>query len=147
MISNGADVNIKDNNGETPLHLAAGSWTLGATSPHMRLPIVQELISSGAQVNIENKYGQKPFHKALVGGYPEIVDYFIDRLILINTGNKNSIAGIITKNENGIKRKISDVVRSNNLRSRRVNEWPFTTRLRIDVAVFTSNHNNFNPVQ
>ena len=50
LIKCGADVNVKDNNGNTPLHFAQTK------------EIAENLIKYGANVNARNKQGETPLH-------------------------------------------------------------------------------------
>ena len=57
LIKNGADVNEKNEDGDTPAHL----WHLMARVPKMNL-----LIRSGANLNIKNKDGHNVLHKQVI---------------------------------------------------------------------------------
>jgi ankyrin repeat protein len=52
LIENGAEVNIKNTDGETPIHEA------------YNMEIAELLINNGADVNVKDKYGRTPLHKA-----------------------------------------------------------------------------------
>ena len=56
LLGHGAEVNIKNNNGETPIYFAISS---------KRLENVVLLIKNGAYVNIKNNEGVSPLHVAV----------------------------------------------------------------------------------
>jgi ankyrin repeat protein len=73
LMDNGANVNAKDNSGQTPLH---------RTSKYQHWDVSPLLIKNGADVNARDNYGATPLHLAtecFVGG----VDY---ALLLIKNG-------------------------------------------------------------
>jgi ankyrin repeat protein len=53
LVDHGADVNAKNENGETPLHYAASNG---------HLPIVQYLVQHGANMNIGTWKGETPLY-------------------------------------------------------------------------------------
>lgn len=64
LIRAGADVNVKNNFGRTPLHAAAESGHLGC---------LRELIAAGADVNAKDDNDFTPLHKAAGKGHDECV--------------------------------------------------------------------------
>jgi len=66
LIEFGADPNVQNFNGETPLHLAALN---GNNS------MVAFLIENGANVNAKNVEGSSPLHMAISAGHLEVVSY------------------------------------------------------------------------
>ena len=58
------DVNLCDDSGRTPLHLAAEDEAL--------LPVVHELLVLGADVNLPNAHGNTPLHRAAKHGHVQI---------------------------------------------------------------------------
>lgn len=66
LIQKGANVNLSDSNGWTPLFVAAASG-------HSK--IVQLLIKSGADVNLKNNLGLAPLHGAAEFG--KSIDYTV----------------------------------------------------------------------
>lgn len=60
------DVNAKQKNGWTPLHL---------TAYYGHLPAVKELISNGADVNPLNQYRHTPLHYSITRNYTNTADY------------------------------------------------------------------------
>ena len=61
----GTDVNVKDNIGLTPLHMAAGDG---------RKEVAELLIAKGAEVNVKNKYSKTPLDWAIDFKHTEIAD-------------------------------------------------------------------------
>ena len=61
----GADVNVKDTIGLTPLHMAAGDG---------RKEVAELLIAKGAEVNMKNKYSKTPLDWAIDFKHTEIAD-------------------------------------------------------------------------
>jgi|ETN07SMinimDraft_1059922.scaffolds.fasta_scaffold27627_4 ankyrin repeat protein len=67
-LSRGADVNAKDKDGFTPLHLAANKG---------HKEIVKLLIAEGADVNAKDDGGRTPLHGTAYWGRKEIVELLI----------------------------------------------------------------------
>ena len=61
----GTDVNVKDNIGLTPLHMAAGD---------ARKEVAELLIAKGAEVNVKNKYSKTPLDWAIDFKHTELAD-------------------------------------------------------------------------
>jgi ankyrin repeat protein len=68
LIAQGADVNIKDNSGDSPLHYAAA---YGYTN------IAKELIAHGVKINIRNNLGDTPLHTAVFWGHKDTIEFFL----------------------------------------------------------------------
>ena len=64
MINSGAEVDAKDNNGLTPLHVAAKEREFFHGGQVELLEIFKLLINSGAQFDIKNNDGKTPFDLA-----------------------------------------------------------------------------------
>ena len=67
LIDNGANVDAKDNDDWTPLHIAVNKTT----------DIVKVLLENGAQIDTKNKDGDTPLHIASYNGQLEIVKLLI----------------------------------------------------------------------
>ncbi len=81
MISKGADINVKDNNDWSLIHLVSGKG---------HLEIVKYLILSGVYINVKNSYyGYTPLCKASEKGRLEVVKYLISVGAYINVKNNS----------------------------------------------------------
>jgi ankyrin repeat protein len=72
LLAQGADVNTKDNDGNSPLHLAVGYFNSYLSNPNL-IDVINLLVNKGADVNIKNKRGQSPLDIALQKSNQEIV--------------------------------------------------------------------------
>jgi len=68
LLKEGADPNVRDEEGRTPLHHAVKD---------NRLDIVKLLVESGADVNAPDNYGLTPLHYAVHCGYEKLVDFLL----------------------------------------------------------------------
>lgn len=68
LIEAGSNVNMQDNNGETPLMIAANDW-------FATIDIVQTLIDAGVNLNFQNNKNQTAYDLALDNGNQEIAEY------------------------------------------------------------------------
>ena len=73
-----ADVNVKDENGHTPLHDAIAE---GHTDT------ADLLLHQGADINVQDKYGNTPLHDAIRKGYKDTADLLIRGGANINVKN------------------------------------------------------------
>ena len=114
LINGGADVNIQDNDGDSPLLDAFkvnivnlniirllvetpninvnivdrnGRTALHLASGNGLTPVVQLLIDAGADLNKEDDGNRTPLHYASLEGYIEIVQYLIDAGADVNKGD------------------------------------------------------------
>lgn len=69
-LSNGVDINTKNEKGEIPLHLACTNGSL---------PLVQFLVNNGADVNASNYDGYTPLYLACVENRQEIAQFLFER--------------------------------------------------------------------
>lgn len=75
LLAKGANPNARNNNGDTPLHLAASanSFTL-----------VKLLVSKGADVNAKGQYGSTALHSAAFYGNKEMAEFLISKGANVN---------------------------------------------------------------
>ena len=70
LVNSGANVNVTDNEGSTPLHAAARSGYRD---------IAELLLESGASLDVRNKIQQTPLHVACGNGRLDVSRFLIDR--------------------------------------------------------------------
>ncbi|XP_008486370.3 putative ankyrin repeat domain-containing protein 31, partial [Diaphorina citri] len=82
-ISEGGDVNYKDDHSKTPLHKAAEKG---------HLDIVKKLIESKADINSKDDQGETPLHKAAYYGHLDVVEQLMEKGANVNSkDNKGQI--------------------------------------------------------
>ncbi len=76
----GASLNVKDNDGNFPIHSAAKSGNV---------EIINLLINAGASPNVKNNDGNFPIHSVAKSGNVEIINLLINARASLNVKNKN----------------------------------------------------------
>ena len=84
LLANQADVNARNNNGDTPLHLAAAGGATknrvpSATQPSASLDLVELLLTNKADVNARNEIGVTALWIAASKGKAEVVELLLDK--------------------------------------------------------------------
>ncbi len=80
LISNGADINLEDNNVWAPLHYASMCGNL---------EVVKYLINKESDINEKNNKGNTPLHYASSEGQLELVKYLINKGADIHAKNND----------------------------------------------------------
>ena len=68
LLDRGADIDVKNNNGDTPIHEAAVN---GNTD------IVKLLLERGAAIDVKTDFGNTPIHLAAVNGKTDTVKFLL----------------------------------------------------------------------
>ena len=69
LLSSGADLNLKDHFGLSPLHYSALKW---------HLDCLRELINASADIHAKNQRGDIPLHIAISSGYLDCVQSLLE---------------------------------------------------------------------
>lgn len=84
ILGEGADVNQVDEQGSTPLHIAAAQGIFlnfrkpkSLTFRSAHFDCVKMLLEKGATVNALNKQAQTPLHVALLSGATEVIRFLL----------------------------------------------------------------------
>ncbi|KAJ1478836.1 ankyrin repeat-containing domain protein [Baffinella frigidus] len=80
LLDQGADINVKDTDGETPLHIAVEAGNDG---------FVQTLLSMGADVHVTTELGDTALHLATRGGCCEAVQMLLDNCADLRAKNSS----------------------------------------------------------
>ncbi|MHC4540586.1 MAG: ankyrin repeat domain-containing protein [Planctomycetota bacterium] len=92
LISEGADVNVGDKRGETPLHYAA---------QRRYRHVAKLLIADGAQINASSNSGETPLHCATRWGYSDVVELLIANGANVNLPTKHGSNALAIAKEMG----------------------------------------------
>jgi len=87
LISNGAQVDIKNEYAFTPLHTA---------SLYGHLDCVKLLLSKGALMSVKNDRMDTPFHYACIHGHVEVVEFLISCGSFTNIKNEEGNTRVAT---------------------------------------------------
>ncbi|MCP5369897.1 MAG: ankyrin repeat domain-containing protein [Rickettsiaceae bacterium] len=107
LLNKGADPTIKNNGGNTPLHLASLCGNK---------KIVDLLIDKEVDLNIQNTDGNTPLHLASLLGYKEVVDLLLNNRADPTIKNKDGntalhvAVSMRTKVKQGVKQEIVDLL-------------------------------------
>ena len=80
FIDKGADVNVKNNDGNTALHEAARFGYL---------EIASKLLDKGADVNVKNSDGFTPLHSASASGFVKVAELLIEKGANVNAKSRD----------------------------------------------------------
>ena len=80
LLASGADPNARDNDGNTPLHLA---------SRNGHVEVAEMLLDLGVDPNARNNYNTIPLHFASQGGHLKLVQMLLDRCADVNVRDEN----------------------------------------------------------
>jgi ankyrin repeat protein len=89
-LDRGADTNIKNNDGDTPLLQAVNGCPLG------RLEVVQVLLDGGADNTVQNNNGISPLQFAARNGHLEFDQVLLERGADINVRNNDEDTPLIS---------------------------------------------------
>lgn len=120
LLENGADVNLCNKYGESPLHLAcenehdstlqlllSDTADIRSCPPHLGSEngeddTIQLLLSYGADINLFSEYGHSPFHIACANGRDNIVRLLLETdASIINLQSKFGVSPLNVAQENG----------------------------------------------
>jgi len=96
LISQGLDVNVKDDSGWTPLHHASQQGHVDACAL---------LIAKGADVNAKDAQDWRPLHRAAAGGHIDVARLLLDHGARVDAWNKWSetpLRSAIPNNQKGV---------------------------------------------
>ena len=87
LIEKGADIEAKDEDGNTPLNRRAIFCVRDNIPAQPEIDIAKYLIDMGAQIETKNFLGETPLHTAAECNFAQMVKYLIERGAQVNTRN------------------------------------------------------------
>jgi hypothetical protein len=115
------DINVKDENGNTPFHIAV---------KNRNMPIIEYLIQNGADINVADKYGNTALHHAVLGGSLPIIEYLLNNAADKNAKNIYGNTPII-----GIGRRFNELTQEFTKRSWNNNEKEYLDQ-EVNIIIF-----------
>ena len=97
LISRGADVNLCDSNGRTPLLAISKSSSYNLTA------LLATLVSKGANVNSKDEDDMTPLHYASAGAMTDMVSFFINAGADVNAKSRTASTPLHLVCDNGAK--------------------------------------------
>ncbi|KAL9098799.1 MAG: hypothetical protein Q9163_005607 [Psora crenata] len=85
LLSKGADVNMKTNNGQTALHL---------TTSKSNLSIARKLLAHGASARVKDKQGQLPLHRAAAIGSVPLIELMLENRTPLNATDVSGLSAL-----------------------------------------------------
>lgn len=140
LIINGANVNIKNDKMNTPLHSALKSliWQKERCRRDRRLSnIIEALLNAGADTNAYNNKRLTPLHYAIESGHTDIVEQ------VLNHGANVNCKGSYTPLGLAVLRGFTDIVLLLLTRKSNLDAYQCTGRTAIHVAIDRSSDSNF----
>ena len=79
-ITDGANLNTKDERGTTPIHIAAGRGNLG---------LMKLLVKKGANIETKNDNGDSLLHMASISAQKDVFEYLVEKGANVNAKNRD----------------------------------------------------------
>ncbi len=123
LVRNGANVNVADNKGWTPLMIAITERELSGEET-TRADLARFLIKSGANVNVAGKYGETPLMMAANFDEPEVVTALLGAGARLESKDVNGATALITAAAGGSVDSVSILIRKGaDVRVKMGNGW------------------------
>ncbi len=101
LLERGANLDARDDNGNTPLHLAVADLTIELAARQRCVSDTTLLLDHGADVNAQDKRGMTPLHTAAGKGYSYTVLLLLSRRADISAQDKRGRTPLYAAAQNG----------------------------------------------